>query len=198
MIEGAFKGLKVVDLTQGLAGPFCAMTIAQHGAEVIKIEPPEGDWSRTMGGAFDDRTPAFVTCNRGKRAIVVNLKSEAGREVVFKLAATADVFMESNRAGVADRLGIGYAVIKALNPEIVYLSITGFGQQGPYRDRAVTDAIMQAFFGLMTRNKAADGLPRRIDFAVDDYTTGMMAYQTLQPPSMGVPWGKVGGIWTSI
>lgn len=174
-----FKGLRVVDITQGLAGPFCAMLLGHYGANVVKVEPPEGDWSRTLGAAKVDRTPAFATCNRGKRAIVVDLKQAAGRDVVLKLAQGADVFLESNRPGIADRLGIGYEAIRAVSPDVVYGSITGFGQTGAYASRPATDAILQAFTGLMSRNRGDDGAPRRIGYAVPDYITGLMAYQNV-------------------
>lgn len=174
-----FKGLRVVDMTQGLAGPFCAMLLGHYGASVVKIEPPEGDWSRTLGQVHGDRTAAFATCNRGKQAVVVDLKQAEGREVVLRLAQGCDVFLESNRPGVADRLGIGYEAVKAGSPDVVYGSITGFGQTGPYAERPATDAILQAFTGLMSRNRGDDGKPRRIGYAVPDYTTGLMAYQSV-------------------
>ncbi len=174
-----FKGLRVVDMTQGLAGPFCAMLLGHYGATVIKVEPPEGDWSRTLGATKGDRTPAYTTCNRGKQALVVDLKQKAGLEVVLKLAEDCDVFLESNRQGVADRLGIGYEAIRAVSPDVVYGSVTGFGQSGAYASRPATDAILQAFTGLMSRNRGADGQPRRIGYAVPDYTTGLMAYQSV-------------------
>lgn len=174
-----FKGLRVVDVTQGLAGPFCAMLLGHYGASVVKIEPPEGDWSRTLGAVIGDRTPAFATCNRGKRAIVADLKQAAGRDVLLKLAQGADVFLESNRPGIADRLGIGYEAIRAVSPDVVYGSITGFGQTGAYASRPATDAILQAFTGLMSRNRGDDGAPRRIGYAVPDYITGLMAYQNV-------------------
>jgi crotonobetainyl-CoA:carnitine CoA-transferase CaiB-like acyl-CoA transferase len=174
-----FKGLRVIDLTQGLAGPFCAMLLGHYGASVIKIEPPEGDWSRTLGAPTGDRTPAYATCNRGKRAICVDLKQPAGRDVVLKLAEGADVFLESNRPGIADRLGVGYGAVKKVSPEVIYGSVTGFGQTGPYAARPATDAILQAFTGLMSRNRGDDGEPRRIGYAVPDYTTGLMAYQSV-------------------
>ncbi len=174
-----FDGLRVVDLSQGLAGPYCAMLLGHYGANVIKVEPPEGDWSRTLGAAKGDRTPAFATCNRGKRAIVVDLKQPAGRDVVLKLAEGADVFLESNRPGIAERLGIGYEAVRAVSPDVVYGSITGYGQTGPYAKRPATDAILQAFTGLMSRNRGDDGRPRRIGFPVPDYTTGLIAYQSV-------------------
>ncbi len=178
-IKPAFDGIKVIDLTQGLAGPYCAMLMAQNGADVVKVEPPEGDWSRRIGVPVGARSAAYLACNRGKRAITANLKSSDDLEMVRKLAAKADVFMESNRAGVADRLGLGYEALKAANPDLIYLSITGFGQDGPYSDRPATDAVLQAFSGLMVSNPDNDGAPKRIEFPVPDYTTGLIAYQTL-------------------
>ena len=176
----AFAGLRIVDLTQGLAGPFCAMLMAQNGAEVVKVEPPEGDWSRSLGvPAGPNRSAAFVACNRGKRAIVADLKTEEGQSIVRKLVAKADVFMESNRAGVASRLGLGYEEMTALRDDLVYLSITGFGQEGSYASRPATDAVLQAFSGLMMSNPDKDGAPKRVEFPVPDYITGLVAYQTL-------------------
>ena len=174
-----FKGLRVIDLTQGLAGPFCAMLLGHYGATVIKVEPPEGDWSRTLGAPTGDRTPAYATCNRGKQAICIDLKKPEGRDAVLKLAEGAAVFLESNRPGIADRLGVGYAAVRQVSPDVVYGSVTGFGQTGPYAERPATDAILQAFTGLMSRNRGDDGQPRRIGYAVPDYTTGLMAYQSV-------------------
>lgn len=179
-IKPAFAGLRVVDLTQGLAGPYCAMLMAQNGADVVKIEPPEGDWSRNLGvPAGPGRSAAYVASNRGKRAIVADLKTEEGVEIVRALVRKADVFMESNRAGVAERLGLGFESMVSLNDRLVYMSITGFGQSGPYSDRPATDAILQAFSGLMMSNPDKDGAPKRIEFPVPDYITGLIAYQTL-------------------
>ncbi|PPR63435.1 MAG: Acetyl-CoA:oxalate CoA-transferase [Alphaproteobacteria bacterium MarineAlpha4_Bin2] len=179
-VKQPFDGLRVVDLTQGLAGPYCAMLMAQNGADVIKVEPPEGDWSRRLGVSLGpERTAAYVATNRGKRAIVADLKSDEGLNLVQDLVSGSDVFMESNRAGVAERLGVGYGALRLINDDLVYLSVTGFGQKGPYADRPATDAILQAFSGLMVSNPDSDGAPRRIEFPVPDYTTGLIAYQTL-------------------
>lgn len=179
-VPPAFTGVRVVDLTQGLAGPYCAMLLAQNGAEVIKVEPPEGDWSRRLGVSLGaDRSAAYVTCNRGKRAVVADLKTEAGLDLVRRLVGTADIFMESNRAGVAGRLGLGEPALRKLNDKLIYLSITGFGQEGPYANRPATDAVLQAFSGLMVSNPDKDGAPKRIEFPVPDYTTGLIAYQTV-------------------
>ena len=153
-IEGPFSGLKVVDLTQGIAGPYCGTLLAHYGAEVIKIEPPEGDWIRAMGPGYGQMTAFYIAFGRGKKAMVVNLKDARGLDVVRRLARGAAVFMESNRAGIAKRLGIGYEALSAENAELVYLSVTGFGQHGRYHDRPATDGVMQAFSGLMTRKAA--------------------------------------------
>ena len=189
-LAAPLKSLKVVDLTQGLAGPYCAMLLAHHGADVVKIEPPNGDWSRTLGVPRGGMTSGFIACNRGKRGIVLDLKQPSHVQAVHTLAAQADVVLESNRAGVADRLGVGFETLHAINPDLIYLSVTGFGQTGPYRDRPVTDAIMQAFSGFMTRNPDADGLPSRIEFAVPDYTTGLMAYQAVSTALLGRAFGQ--------
>ena len=179
-VTAPFDGLCVVDLTQGLAGPYCAMLMAQNGANVVKVEPPEGDWSRRLGTSIGpERSAAYVAANRGKRAIVADLKTDIGIGIVRSLVCKADVFMESNRASVADRLGLGYDALRDLNTDLIYLSVTGFGQQGPYANRPATDAILQAFTGLMFSNPDKEGAPKRVEFPIPDYTTGLVAYQTL-------------------
>jgi crotonobetainyl-CoA:carnitine CoA-transferase CaiB-like acyl-CoA transferase len=120
-----------------------------------------------------------VACNRGKRAIVADLKTEEGLQIVRGLTKQSDVFMESNRAGVAARLGLSYEDVTAIREDLVYLSITGFGQEGPYAARPATDAVLQAFSGLMMSNPDKDGAPKRIEFPVPDYITGLVAYQSL-------------------
>ena len=133
--ERPYEGLKVVDLSQGLAGPYCGMLMAQQGADVIKIEPQGGDWARLIGGVFGDHTAYSIVANTGKRALAMNLKSEPSGEIVDKLIAQADVFIEGYRPGVAERLGYGYERLRALNPGLIYVSVSGFGQCGPMRDR---------------------------------------------------------------
>lgn len=192
MSEVPCTGLRVLDLSQGLAGPYCAMMLAQHGADVVKLEPPGGDWSRQVNPVGGDRTASFITCNRGKRSIVVDLKERAGLDIALKLAARADVIVENNRAGISERLGIGYEQIKTLNPNVIYVSITGYGQNGPYRDRAVTDSLMQAGSGFMTNNLDKTGTPQRLDFFVPDYTTGLMALQATSMALLGRERGQGG------
>src|SRR6185312_11010901 len=137
--DAPFAGLKVLDLSQGVAGPYAAMLLAQYGADVIKVEPYDGDWSRMLGVRYGDHTAFSIGTNLGKRGIAVDLKTAEGREIVNRLAGSADVFLESFRPGVAARLGVGYEAISALNPRVVYVSISGFGQKGPESGRPAMD-----------------------------------------------------------
>ena len=164
--ERAFAGLRIIDLSQGVAGPYCAMLAAQHGAEVIKVEPPSGDWSRGIGERFGDQSALSVAANRGKRSIVVDLKVAAGLELIRRLTASADIFIESFRPGVAERLGLGYDVVRAENAGLLYLSVSGYGQSGPYAKRPLTDTVAQAFSGLMSANLGNDGEPHRVHISV--------------------------------
>jgi hypothetical protein len=136
MIEGAYSGLRVLDLGQGIAAPYCAMILAMHGAEVVKLEPPGGDWSRGLGKAYGDHTAMSAHFNRGKKGIAVDLRAPAGRDVALALAKRADIVIEGFRSGVAARLGIGYEAVRALNPRVIYVSVSGFGQEGPWAGRS--------------------------------------------------------------
>ena len=140
--------LRVVDLSSFLPGPYLTLALADHGAEVIKVEPPgEGDPGRAIGQSDGDTSVLFRTLNRGKKSIVLDLKSAAGQTVLRALCRTADVFVESNRPGVMRRLGADYATLAALNPRLVYCSISAFGQTGPYRDRPAHDLAVEALAG---------------------------------------------------
>ena len=174
-----YADLKVLDLSQGVAGPYCGTLLALHGADVIKVEPPAGDWARRLGTRYGDHSVLDISSNRGKRSIALDLKHDAGRDIGSRLAATADVIIEGFRPGVADRLGIGYAEIKRRNPRVLYLSVSGYGQTGPYRDRPGTDTIVQAFSGLMPCNRGNDGVPHRVGFLLVDMVTGLYAFQAL-------------------
>ena len=177
--DAPFAGLRVVDLSQGIAGPYAAMLLAQYGADVIKVEPPEGDWSRALGKRYGDLTAFAVAANLGKRSIVLDLKTEEGLATVRKLAASADVFMESFRPGVAARLGIGYPDVAALNPRVIYLSVSGFGQTGPDAERPAVDTVFQAFTGIMSVNRGLDGIPHRVPVIVMDMATALCSFQAM-------------------
>jgi crotonobetainyl-CoA:carnitine CoA-transferase CaiB-like acyl-CoA transferase len=178
--EAPFAGLKVIDLAQGVAGPYCGMLLAQHGANVIKIEPTgEGDWARTLGRRYGAHTAYSIPTNLGKRSIAVDLKSEAGKDVLWRLIDGADVLLEGFRPGVLDRLGFGYDRVSQREPRILYLSVSGFGQNGPLAGRPAMDPVLQAFTGLMIDNKGEDGIPHRVPFVVIDMSTGLYAFQAL-------------------
>jgi formyl-CoA transferase len=146
-VSGALAGLKVLDCTHVIAGAWCSLILADLGADVIKIEPPAGETTRGHPGAA---FRAFDFVNRNKRAIALDLTTEAGAGVVRRLAKTADVFVENYRPGSLDRMGLGYAALKAINPRLVYASVSGFGLDGPYRDRGGFDLIAQAMSGIMS------------------------------------------------
>ena len=157
--EFPLEGLRVVDMSQGIAGPSAGMMLAQYGAEVVKIEPKEGDWSRSITAGADAMTSMAIATNLGKRSIALDLKQPRGAEIVQRLAQRADVFIENFRTGVMERLGFSYAHVAAYNPAVVYLSVTGFGQQGPMRSQPATDAILQAFTGMMRISRQLAYLP---------------------------------------
>src|SRR5882672_565679 len=126
-LDRPYAGLRVLDLGQGIAAPYCAMLLAMQGAEVVKLEPPSGDWSRGLGVRYGDQTAMSVQFNRGKRSLALDLKSAVGREVAIGLALRADIVVEGFRPGVAARLGLGYEALSARNKRLVYVSVSGFG-----------------------------------------------------------------------
>jgi crotonobetainyl-CoA:carnitine CoA-transferase CaiB-like acyl-CoA transferase len=178
-VKGAYAGLRVLDLGQGVAAPYCAMLLAMHGAEVIKLEPPAGDWSRGLGTQYGDHTAMSAHYNRGKRSLALDLKAHAAREIAVTLAACADVVIEGFRPGVAAKLGLGYDELRARNPRLLYVSVSGFGQEGPYAALPCTDSVAQAFSGLMSVNLGNDGMPHRIGAIIIDTVTGLYAAQAL-------------------
>ncbi len=176
-----YAGLKVVDISQGIAGPYAAMLLAQHGADVVKIEPPEGDWARILGRRYGDHTAFSIAGNLGKRSIAVDLKSPEGLAIVQRLVDRADLFLEGFRPGVAERLGLGHAAVSSRNPRIVYVSVSGFGQKGPLRERPGMDPVLQAFTGMIDSNKGLDGAPHRVPFIPVDMATALYAFQAIAP-----------------
>jgi crotonobetainyl-CoA:carnitine CoA-transferase CaiB-like acyl-CoA transferase len=167
-------GIRVVDLSQNLAGPFATQILADLGADVIKVEPPAGDAARAWGPPFQGgESPLFLCANRNKRSVVLDLGTDPGREAMRGLAARCDVFVQAFRAGVIERLGFGYDVVREMNPSVVYLSVTAFGTDGPLNDQPGYDPLMQAFAGLMSVTGPAGGRPARVGTSVVDMGTGM-------------------------
>ena len=166
-------GIRVLDLSQNLAGPYCTQILADLGAAVVKVEPPGGDPARAWGPPFDgDDSTLFVSTNRGKRSIAVDLRAGGGADLVRRLAAGADVFVQSLRAGVADSLGLGAAALRAADPRLIYCSVTAYGGEGPLRDLPGYDPLMQAHGGLMSVTGHA-GEPARVGTSVIDMGTGL-------------------------
>ncbi|MDI3339807.1 MAG: CoA transferase [Sphaerobacter sp.] len=173
----ALAGVRVVDLTRVMTGPYCTMLLGDMGADVVKIEQPgKGDDTRAWGPPFIGGESAyFLSVNRNKRSITVNLKSDAGRAIVERLIDGADVLVENFSPGTADRLGLGYAAVRARKPDIIYCSISGFGQEGPERDRTAYDLIVQGMSGLMSVTGFPGGEPTRFGVPIADIAAGMFA-----------------------
>lgn len=175
-----YAGLRVLEIGQGYAAPYCAMMLAQYGAEVIKVEPPAGDWSRGIGTWFDGHTALSIVANLGKKNLALDLKAEEGQTLARRLAARCDVLVEAARPGVAARLGMDYQRVRADNPGVIYVSVSGFGQDGPYAGRPCTDTVMQSFSGLMSVNLGLDdAMPHRVGCLISDHLTGLYAFQAV-------------------
>jgi len=180
MPAGALEGIRVLDLSAGAAGPICTMVLGDLGADVIKVEPPEGEWGRTLGPPFvAGVAAAFLGMNRNKRSAVVDLKRPGAAQVIRRLADTSDVFVESFRPGVTGRLGVDYAALAATNPRLVYCSITAFGARGPWRDKPGVDGIVQAASGLMSVTGTADGPPVKVGVPAADMVGGHLAVEAI-------------------
>lgn len=175
--ELPFAGLRVLDLSQGIAGPYCAHILWQQGAQVIKVEPPAGDWGRKVGVVRGDTSALVLAYNGGKRSACIDATTDAGKAVLLGLALQADVVVQNFRPQVAERLGVGYATLAAQCPQLVYVSISGYGADGPYADYPASDSVMQADSGLMFANRDADGGARRIGMLLADAATGLYAAQ---------------------
>ncbi|MEM1273367.1 MAG: CoA transferase [Pseudomonadota bacterium] len=189
-------GIRVLDLTNVLAGPFCCQQLGLMGAEVIKVEAPvRGDLARSLGA--DPKLNAagmgisFLAQNAGKRSITLNLKTDAGRAVLMRLIKTADVLVENFRPGVMDRLGLGAEVLRAAQPHLIYAAISGFGQDGPWRDRPAYDQIIQGAAGVMAITGAPDGPPTRVGFPLADTIGGLTAAMAICGALQAQPRGTV-------
>ena len=175
----SLEGITVIDCSQILAGPFCSMLLADHGARVIKVEKPNGgDDVRGWGPPFiGDDSSAFVQINRNKESISLDIKENPGKEILKKLIKTADVLIENSRVGTMDKLGFGYDDVKKINSKIIYCSITGFGSEGPYSKRGGFDLIAQGMSGLMSITGHPDSPPAKVGVPIADLNTGMFAMQ---------------------
>ncbi|MFF9479494.1 CaiB/BaiF CoA transferase family protein [Streptomyces sp. NPDC014733] len=167
------RGLRVLDLSRVLAGPYCTALLADLGADVVKVEPPAGDDARRLGPFREGESVYFAQLNRGKRSIALDLKNPDDHALLLRLAARADVFVENFRPGVTQRLGIDHATLAAANPRLVYASISGFGQSGPMREHPAYDLIVQAMSGLMAGTGTPDGPPTRVGESVGDLLAGL-------------------------
>jgi len=171
------EGVRVIDLTQVMAGPFCTMILGDLGADVVKVEPPGGDLSRRMGGAQmelsgEDNAP-FLALNRNKRSVVLDLKAEADHERFYALVRGADIVVESFRPGVAGRLGVDYDALVGVHPGLIYASVSGFGQTGPYAQRPGFDLIAQAMSGVMSVTGEPGGDPVKCGIPISDLAAGL-------------------------
>ena len=171
----ALDGLRVLDVTQVMAGPYCAMVLADLGADVIKIEPPAGDSTRVMPGAVGLDSPSFNGVNRGKRGLVLNLKSAEGRGVFLRLARSTDIVIENYRPGVMAALGLGYETLAAENPRLIYASISGYGQTGPQRGKGGFDLVAQGVSGIMSVTGEPGGAPAKAGVPLTDLGAGLFA-----------------------
>jgi CoA:oxalate CoA-transferase len=170
-------GVRVLDFTSFVAGPYCTMLLADFGAEIVKIEPPEhGDGGRFWGKSTDGRSPVFTATNRNKRSLMLDLQKPEARDVVARLVARCDVAAEAFSPGVAARLGIGYDDLRAFKPDIIYCSVSGFGQTGPLRNKPGFDMALQAHTGIMSMTGERGAAPVRVGPAAIDILTGSLAF----------------------
>jgi crotonobetainyl-CoA:carnitine CoA-transferase CaiB-like acyl-CoA transferase len=179
-MAGPLDGIRIIDLTQMISGPMATMILADQGADVIKVEPPGiGDLTRAMGGRKRGMSPTFAVANRNKRSIVLNLKEPRGVEVLQRMIATADVVVQNFRPGAVERMGIDYDRVVHNKPNLIYVSISGFGEKGPYIHKRTYDPVIQALSGLMSIQADESGRPRMIRVIVPDKVTALTAAQAI-------------------
>jgi formyl-CoA transferase len=171
----ALAGLRVLDQTQVMAGPFCSMLLADMGADVVKVEPPGGEHTRREHEIAPGVSASFLAVNRNKRSLVLDLKRPEGVAVLKRLVTTADVLVENYRPGVAKRLGVDYDTLATINPRLIYCSISGFGQTGPYADRGGYDLIAQGMSGIMSATGSEGGAPVKVGVPIADLGAGLFA-----------------------
>lgn len=176
VVAGPLEGLRVLDLTWVLSGPFCTMTLCDLGADVIKLErPPYGDVARTTGPLVDGESGYFFSINRGKRSIAIDLRQEEGRELFRDLVRKVDVLVENFRPGRLERLGVGYPQLAEVNPRLIYCAVSGYGQTGPMKDRPALDVIVQGAGGVMSVTGEPGGGPVRPGLSLGDVSAGLYA-----------------------
>lgn len=177
-----YRGLKVLDFGQGIASPYTGHLLALNGADVVKVEPPEGDWGRGVSYRPEDTdiSVMFAAYNRGKRSMMLDLKKPEDHAVARRLADQADVVIEAFRPGVMKRMGLDYDSLRRTNANVVYLSISGFGQDGPNATRRCSDSVVQAFSGLAAMNRGNDGMPHRVGVFAGDVITGLFGFMAVQ------------------
>src|SRR5579863_4222461 len=179
-MPGALEGIRVLDLTTMVAGPVATMMLADQGADVIKVESLHGDLMRHFSRGRNGMNPGFLSCNRNKRSLAIDLKSADGLEIVKRLIATAQVLVHNFRPGIAERIGLGEEAVRAIRRDIVYVSITGYGEQGPYAGQRAYDPIIQAMSGLADIQRDREtGRPRMVRTIIADYTTALTAAQAI-------------------
>ena len=193
-MSGPLDGLRVLDLSIALTGPYAAALLADQGASVIKVERPGiGDIARWVGVSVNGMSSLYLVCNRGKRSIAVDLQTPAGLDIGRRLAADTDVLIQNFRPGVMDKLGLGYDAVRAINGDVVYVSLSGFGATGPYRDRSAYDTVIQAYGGLAAnQSDPADGIPVFLRQTAADKVTALYAAQAISATLYARARGKGG------
>ena len=177
---GPLEGVKVLDLTSMVSGPMAAMILADQGAEVIKVEPLTGEQLRHMAAPHNGVNAPFYSCNRGKKSLAIDLKSDEGKEILLKLVSKSDVFIQNFRPGTIERMGFGYDALSKINPNLIYLSISGFGNQGPYAQSRVYDPVIQALSGATDiQADRESGVPKMFRIVVADKVTSLTAAQAV-------------------
>src|SRR5579862_329488 len=179
-MAGALDGIRILDLTTMVAGPVATMMLADQGADVIKVESPRGDLMRHFSRGRNGMNASFLSCNRNKRSLAVDLKSDDGLQILKRLIATAQAFVHNFRPGIAERMGLGEEAVRAVRRDIVYVSITGYGTKGPYANQRAYDPVIQAMSGLADIQRDRDtGRPRMVRTIIADYTTALTAAQAM-------------------
>jgi crotonobetainyl-CoA:carnitine CoA-transferase CaiB-like acyl-CoA transferase len=179
-MPGPLSGFKILDFTTMVSGPIATMMLADQGAEVVKIEPPSGEYMRHAGHKHEGMSASFLSCNRSKRSLSVDIKSPKGLEIVKKLVETADVLVQNYRPGAIERMGLGEDAVRGIKPDIIFVSISGFGEQGPYANQRVYDPVIQALCGLADiQSDRVTGEPRMVRTIIPDKTTSVTAAQAI-------------------